>query len=298
MSAVVESCASCGVVGSDDIKLRRCNACYLVRYCSVKCQKDHRPQHKKECKRRAAELRDEILFKQPESTHLGDCPICCFPLSIDVEQSILMSCCGKVICMGCDYANQKREVLGRLEQKCAFCRSDYSDTQEDYDRRLMKRIDANDPVALCNMGAKRKEEGDYTAAFEYWAKSAALGDVDAHYQLSILYHDGRGVERDKKRALNHMEQAAIEGHPFARYNLGLLEKERGRHERAVKHFIIAAKLGFDKSLETVTSLYKDGFVSKDDFATALRGHKAAIDATKSPQRQAAELAERKSRGPR
>lgn len=53
-------CASCGVAGSDDIKLRRCTACHLAKYCSVKSQKDHRPQHKRDCKKRAAELRDEI----------------------------------------------------------------------------------------------------------------------------------------------------------------------------------------------------------------------------------------------
>jgi hypothetical protein len=38
------------------------------------------------CKKRAAELRDEILFKQPENTHLGDCPICFLPLSLDLEK--------------------------------------------------------------------------------------------------------------------------------------------------------------------------------------------------------------------
>ena len=78
MSAATESelmmfCASCGVAGGDDIKLKKCTACYLVKYCSVKCQRDHWKQHKKECKKRAAELKDEILFKQPESSHLGDC---------------------------------------------------------------------------------------------------------------------------------------------------------------------------------------------------------------------------------
>jgi hypothetical protein len=32
----------------------------------------------------------------------------------------------------------------------------------------------------------------------------------------------------------------------------------------------------------------DGFVSKEDYAAALRGHQAALDATKSVQRKAAE----------
>jgi hypothetical protein len=31
--------------------------------------------------------------------------------------------------------------------------------------------------------------------------------------------------------------------------------------------------------------YIDGYVSKEDFAVALRAHQAAVDATKSPQRQ-------------
>ena len=45
-----------------------------VKYCSAACQKAHRPQHKKECKKRAAELLDEALFKQPPPDE--DCPIC------------------------------------------------------------------------------------------------------------------------------------------------------------------------------------------------------------------------------
>ena len=58
-------------------------------------------------------------------------------------------------------------------------------------------------------------------------------------------------------------------------------------ERAVKHYIIAANLGYDHSLENIKRLYKRGYVSKDDFAAALRGHHAAIKATKSAQREEA-----------
>ena len=84
-----------------------------------------------------------------------------------------------------------------------------------------------------------------------------------------------------------MEQAAIGGDPYARHNIGCAEEGSGRHERAVKHWIIAAKLGHDNSLENVKRSFKRGLVSKDNFATALRAHQAAIDATKSPQRDAA-----------
>lgn len=85
----------------------------------------------------------------------------------------------------------------------------------------------------------------------------------------------------------HLEEAAIKGHPVARHDLGYLEKESGRFGRAVKHFIISAKLGNSDSLHAVKLLYKAGFESKDGFAAALRGHKAAVDATKSDQREEA-----------
>eukprot|EP00986_Skeletonema_menzelii_P014127 scaffold8944_cov82-Skeletonema_menzelii.AAC.1 len=169
-------CTSCGIAGGGDIILKKCDDCDLVKYCSIKCQKEHGPKHKEECKKRAVELYDEILFKQPESSCFGDCPICCFPLSIVPEKSSLYSCCSKHICEGCNFANQKREVEGKLQHSCPFCRNAVPNTEEEFNKQLTKRIEANDPVAMCYMGGKRCEEGDYKSAFEYWSKAAALGD--------------------------------------------------------------------------------------------------------------------------
>ena len=283
----VQCCASCGIAEIVDIKLKNCDECDLVRYCSETCQEDHRSQHKEECEKRAAELHDEILFKQPESTHRGDCPICCLPIPIDPMESGLYPCCGKRICGGCNLAHKSREFEGSMDERCPFCRSPSPRTEEESIQQLMKRIEANDPVAICHIGTKRCTEGDYTAGFEYYTKAASLGEALAHYQLSVLYAEGFGVEKDEKREQYHSEQAAIGGHPSARYNLGCIEAGNGRVDRAVKHWIIAAKHGSDDSLEYVKDLYKDGDVSKEDFAAALRGHHAAIVATKSPQREEA-----------
>ena len=44
-------CASCGIV--DDVKLTTCDAnCKLVCYCSIACQRNHRPFHEAMCKKR------------------------------------------------------------------------------------------------------------------------------------------------------------------------------------------------------------------------------------------------------
>ena len=58
-------------------------------------------------------------------------------------------------------------------------------------------------------------------------------------------------------------------------------------KRAVKHLIIAANLGDGKSIQGLKKCYKDGDVSKEDFAAALRAQHVAVKAAKCPEREAA-----------
>ena len=106
----------------------------------------------------------------------------------------------------------------------------------------------------------------------------------ANYHFCIK---GHGVEKDEKKGTHHLEEAAIAGHLYARHALGLTEGDKGNVERAAKHLIIGANLGFDPSIHDLKEYYKDGSVSKNDFAAALRAHHAAVNETKSPQREAA-----------
>ena len=284
-------CASCGIAGGGDVKLKDCSACKLVKYCGIECQKKHRKEHKAECKRRAAELREEILFKQPESSHNGDCPICCLPLPFDLDESTLWECCYKRICVGCAYATMKRENERRLEFKCPFCRyaMDRSESAEDRINLTKRRADANDPAALYDLGGMYHREGDYVSAFECFSKAVALGNyAPAHRHLFVMYESGEGVEKvNNKKMVYHLEEAAIGGDLIARHNLGYMEELLGNMGRAVKHWIIAANMGHDKSLGSLKKYYRKGLVSKDDLASALRAHQAAVDATKSPKREEA-----------
>ena len=281
-------CASCGIAEIDDVKLKDCDGCDLVRYCSDECRENHRSEHEEACKKRAAELRDEQLYKQPESSHLGDCPICCLPLPLDLMKSTLTGCCSKLICTGCFYANQMRELEQNLATKCTFCREALSKTEEEHFKRLMRRIEKNDPYAIYQQGAEQYDKGDYRSAFEYWKKATDLGNVDAHHRLAGLYIFGKGVEQEEGKIIHHLEEAAIAGHPEARYNIGYHKWNNGDKEGAVKHWIIAATLGEDDSTKMLMKAFKEGHVSKEDYAAALRAHKAAVDATKSPQRDIAE----------
>jgi tetratricopeptide (TPR) repeat protein len=289
MSANIDDsvCASCGIAEIDEIKLKKCAACESVQYCSDECERNHRQQHEGECEKRAAELRDEILFRQPESSYFGDCPICFLPLPIDQSKSSITGCCSKTICNGCCYAHALRNLL---KETCPFCRHPAAKSQAEAALDLMKRIEKNDPVAMRQMGGMRYEEGDYISAFEYLTKAAELGDMHARAELAYMYCKGKGVDKDERKALYHWEEAAIGGHPVARHNLAAIEMKNGRPERAVKHFIIAANLGDDHSMKELWECYEKGYVSKDDLSVTLRAHHTAVNATKSPQRKAAEEA--------
>jgi len=288
VAADIMCCASCGIAGVDDVKLMDCNGgCDLVKYCSDVCQENHKEQHGEQCKKRLAEIRDRDLFTLPDGSCYGECPICCLPLPINVK-NVFMSCCSKWICRGCNIANQKREHEAGLENRCAFCREPFPKSEEEAGKKAMKRIKKNCPAAMTEMGKRRRNEGDYKTALEYFTKAAELGDADAHFNLSVAYWQGQGVENDMKKEVYHLEEAAIGGHPHARHNLGCEELDNGRYERAKKHFIIAANLGYQDSLNELREGYANGHASKEDYAGALRAYQAAAEAAKSPEREAAE----------
>ena len=165
-------CANCGIAGVDDIKLKKCDNCESVRYCSDTCREEHREQHGGECKKRVKELHDKLLFTQPEETHLGECPICFLPLSLDAKKFMLWRCCSTRICVGCVYTSHVKHG----DNSCPRCRYSADDdelkSKKEYNKRRKKRVEANDPIALNLTGTIGYNEEDYDAAIEYWTKAA------------------------------------------------------------------------------------------------------------------------------
>ena len=124
-------CAECGNIEEGGVSLKICKPCMHAKYCNAACQKNHWPTHKKECKLRAAELRDEALFKDPPPKE--DCPICFLPMPLKLINCVSLPpatvssvpiydfakanngvedkpmeeyyvCCGKYVCKGCVYS--------------------------------------------------------------------------------------------------------------------------------------------------------------------------------------------------
>ena len=286
-----EACANCGKLGSNAVKLKDCTACRLVKYCDVDCQRAHRKQHKKACKQRKAELKDEQLYSQGLERPEGDfCPICTLPILLPMDDhSTSIPCCMKRICSGC-VAGQIRHNKGELE--CIFCRTPHPKNDADKLAMLRARVGKKDPAAIDVLGERyfRGSLGlqkDMQKAIELWTEAAELGSIEALHNLGLAYDRGEGVQQDKAKAVQLRTKAAMKGHVVCRFALGISELEMRNCNRAVKHLLISAKMGHKKSVELIKHLFMGGGATKEQYAEAQRGYQDALEGMKSHDRDEA-----------
>ena len=280
-------CANCGKGEESAGDLKACTACKMVKYCNRECQIAHRPQHKKECKKRAAELHDEALFKQPPRKE--DCPICMLPLPSLHTGNKYYSCCGKEICSGCVHAVAIRDID---EQKCPFCRTPAPDSEEEAIEINKKRVEVGDAIAIFDLGIFYDNgmcgmTQDQDKAMELYHEAGELGCAEAYFNIGNAYYNGRGVDRDEKKANHFDELAAMQGSVYARHNLGCSECRVGNWDRAIKHFMIAAGGGNNNSVKGIQQLYTDGHATKEDYTKALQAYQEYLEDVRSEQRDQA-----------
>ena len=305
-------CAECGKEEGEGgaVTLKMCKACMLVKYCNAKCQKNHWSTHKKECKLRAAEIRDEALFKDPPPKE--ECPICFLPMPdlliscVSLPPATIFSvpiydfakaneelategmeqyypCCGKSICKGCMHSCFK---LGN--DKCPFCNSDRGNkTDEDGAEDNTKRAAANDPASICLLAAhchhgRAGFQQDYAKAIELYGRAAELGCSGAHGSLGDIYDEGGNL----KKAKFHWEAAAMAGDEVARCNLGVFEAQSGNIEQAIKHWTIAASVGNYKAMFQLNICFEKGLVSRESIDSTLTAYNSSCAEMRSEARDA------------
>jgi TPR repeat protein len=65
-------------------------------------------------------------------------------------------------------------------------------------------------------------KGDYNAAYNEWLPLAELGDVEAQFNLGVMYDEGAGVEKNLTTAASWYRKAAGQGFMDAQTNLGIM----------------------------------------------------------------------------
>ncbi|EJK52209.1 hypothetical protein THAOC_28547, partial [Thalassiosira oceanica] len=158
---------------------------------------------------------------------------------------------------------------------------------------IQARVDKKDPEAINFLGDQYSNgwlglEKNALRAVELWTEAAAIGSADACFGLGLAYACGDDVEQDVERGTRFYEKAAMLGHVQARHNLGCYECGRGNSYRAVRHFLISAKMGYALSLELIKVMSTQGHATKSQYTEALKGYQDAIEEMKSPDREEAE----------
>ena len=116
-------------------------------------------------------------------------------------------------------------------------------------------------------------------------KAGELGIDSAYTHLALLYAEGKLVPVDMKKVKHYNELAAKMGNVYARHLLGIIEEKHGDPERAFKHFIIAAKAGYELSLHSVRAAFTNGAITNEQYSEALEGYEKSKDEMKSDYRE-------------
>ncbi|EJK53667.1 hypothetical protein THAOC_26847, partial [Thalassiosira oceanica] len=222
---------------------------------------------------------DRLLNEGHERWEGHRCPICFLYIGLPIQKHSKMNvCCMTRVCKGCELAAKQRGIYDR----CPFCRTPHPSDDASVLAMIQKRVDKGDAEAMYHLGQKYyyRELGlakDVPRAIKLWTEAAELESVDAHSNLGAWYYTGKGVDEDKPKGIRHWQQAAMKGDVLSRHLLGIVEFNNGNHELAVRHWMISAKMGHERSLNGMKDKFKEGHATKAQYAEALRGFEDAVE---------------------
>ncbi len=114
-----------------------------------------------------------------------------------------------------------------------------------------------DSVSLKN-GLDALSNKNYATAHKFFLELAEQGDVEAQFNLGLMYGKGKGVKRDYSKAIQWWGLAAEQGNGKAQTNLGwMYEIGKGvpKDEKKAAHWYqIASSKGISKAKEKLNSL--------------------------------------------
>jgi len=112
-------------------------------------------------------------------------------------------------------------------------------------------------------------KGNYVQALNSFYVLAKKGDVDAQYNVALIYAQGKGVKSDISQAIEWYESAAKLGNGAAAYNLAQLyydrEEENPRgYGNIIKWYEVAAKNGIAQANNNLGAMYLHGIGVKQN----------------------------------
>ena len=232
------------------------------------------------------DIENFVLPSQPE------CHICMLPLPFDGGNEDgksllkLQPCCGYVMCRACEessfYGALKRGIAWDKAQKCPFCNCKQVTSRQQFMAALNRLVERGNIDAMYNQ-AKYFFQGngvptDKRKGMELLHVAARAGSHKACRHLAILY-----FESDYNKAMRLFTRGAKLGDSICLYNVGMKRKAEDMND-SVHYFLKSASAGFQLALDEVKQFYLAEYITKDEYARALRSFQSAHDKVKSEAR--------------
>jgi TPR repeat protein len=118
------------------------------------------------------------------------------------------------------------------------------------------------PIQNADAANAAYQIGDYATALRLLRPLADRGDVRAQSTLGLMYHHGRGVQKDNLEAIRWFRPAAEQGDAQAQLHLGIMYAEgQGMpqdYAEAAKWYRLAADQGYAQALYNLGLAYAKG----------------------------------------
>ena len=234
--------------------------CRLVKYCGVECQKAHRKQHKKACKQRAAELKDDkglhslISGNQNRIAAMKACGACERELpeeSYSEEQRARRRSirrCVECVTAGNQLVLMKKGRTRSEDDDCPICQLPLPLVWE---QSMLKLCCMKSVCNGCILAARK--HGMRNCPFCRQTLDMTQKRIDAGDPVAMLHvgdeylYGNNGLEKDVARAIELYERAAELGMKEANYKIGCLYVEGKDVEKdtakAIRHYEASAMCG-------------------------------------------------------
>ncbi len=124
-------------------------------------------------------------------------------------------------------------------------------------------------------------KGDYAAALRQIQPMAEAGDIDAQFQLGVMYGNGHGVEKDPVKATQWFDKAINGLDPGAPFNIGVMYHEGEGlpkdYGMAAQWFRKSAERGDGEAQFNLGLMYDQGRGVPKDLAEAAKWYLKAAD---------------------
>ena len=250
----------------------------------------------------AAVNRTEDPLKNWTRVQNEECPICMLPFPHESNDTKYCYTCGTTVCKGCMisagivHRKDGGDIKGAMDNflTCPYCRSN----NELYDdkatlEKLMKQANTGNGEALFRVGTHYFDGGmglkqDKAEGLKWYHRGVEAGSGKAALFLGKCYNEGDGVDKDEEIALEYFQKAAELGYVPAFNLIGAILMNKGFIEEGMLNYRKAAICGMsdDWLFNALRDGFEDGFITKDEYAYALREHQKACNEMKSDAREA------------